>query len=29
MLGQHNREVLIDLGYTDEEVVSLRQQGVI
>ena len=29
MLGQHNREVLIDLGYTDDEIVSLRQQGVI
>ena len=29
MLGQHNREVLTDLGYTDDEIVSLRQQGVI
>jgi crotonobetainyl-CoA:carnitine CoA-transferase CaiB-like acyl-CoA transferase len=29
LLGQHNREVLTGLGYTDDEIVSLRQQGVI
>lgn len=28
-LGQHNREVLTGLGYTPEEVVLLRQRGVI
>ena len=29
LLGQHNREVLTGLGYTDAEIVSLREQGVI
>ena len=29
LLGQHNREILTGLGYTDYEIVSLRDQGVI
>ncbi|MCH8309728.1 MAG: CoA transferase [Chloroflexi bacterium] len=29
LLGQHNREILTGFGYTDDEIVSLRQQGVI
>lgn len=29
LLGQHNREVLTELGYTAEEIISLRQMGVI
>lgn len=28
-LGQHNREVLLDLGYSAQEIVLLRQRGVI
>jgi len=29
LLGQHNHEVLGKLGYTEEDLVTLRQQGVI
>ena len=29
LLGQHNDEVLADLGYTTEEIISLHQLGVI
>ena len=29
LLGQHNQEVLGDLGYSKEDLVKLRQQGVI
>ena len=29
LLGQHNEEILATLGYSREEVVRLRQQGVI
>lgn len=29
LLGQHNEEVLADLGYAAEDIVSLRQSGVI
>jgi crotonobetainyl-CoA:carnitine CoA-transferase CaiB-like acyl-CoA transferase len=29
LLGQHNEEVLADQGYSEEEIVMLRQQGVI
>jgi crotonobetainyl-CoA:carnitine CoA-transferase CaiB-like acyl-CoA transferase len=29
LLGQHNEEVLADQGYSKEEIVMLRQQGVI
>ena len=29
LLGQHNEEVLSDRGYSKEEIVMLRQQGVI
>jgi len=28
-LGQHNHELLTDLGYTAEDVIRLRQLGVI
>ena len=27
LLGQHNRDVLTGLGYSDDEIVFLRQQG--
>jgi crotonobetainyl-CoA:carnitine CoA-transferase CaiB-like acyl-CoA transferase len=29
LLGEHNDEVLRELGYSDEEIASLREQGVI
>ena len=29
LLGQHNKEVLADLGYTPEDIISLRQLGAI
>jgi crotonobetainyl-CoA:carnitine CoA-transferase CaiB-like acyl-CoA transferase len=29
LLGQHNQEVLVRLGYAEEDMVRLRQQGVI
>ena len=29
LLGQHNEEVLADLGYTVEDIISFRQSGVI
>ena len=29
LLGQHNREVLTELGYTNEDLICLRQMGVI
>ena len=29
LLGQHNKEVLTDLGYTTEDIICLRQLGVI
>ena len=29
LLGQHNQEVLNSLGYTNEDIVCLRQMGVI
>ena len=29
LLGQHNEEVMGELGYTKEDLVRLREQGVI
>ena len=28
LLGQHSREVLTDLGYSDPEIQTLREKGV-
>jgi crotonobetainyl-CoA:carnitine CoA-transferase CaiB-like acyl-CoA transferase len=29
LLGQHNEEVLTELGYTGEQIAGLRERGVI
>jgi crotonobetainyl-CoA:carnitine CoA-transferase CaiB-like acyl-CoA transferase len=28
-LGQHNREILVELGLTDDDVTALEQRGII